>query len=78
MFKGLLSVLEKAVFWFIFLCVAVFFYSVISATVFGILPTSGIVVVLDLIAMLWCFFAGTLPTLYMGALKVKSWFDTYE
>lgn len=75
MFKGLLSVLEKITFWFAFVCVAVFFYSVVSAAFFGLLPTSGVVVVFDLIAILWCFFAGTLPILYLGFMKVRSLFE---
>lgn len=78
MFKGFTVFLEKAAFWFIFFCVSCLVYSVLMAFFFGSLPTDTFLLVFDVIALLWCYFSGTLPILYMGFLKVKSLFDSHE
>lgn len=78
MFKGFTKFLEKSAFWFIFFCVSCLVYSVLMLFLFGSLPRDTVLVVFDVIAILWCYFAGTLPILYIGLLKVKSLFDTHE
>jgi 1,4-dihydroxy-2-naphthoate octaprenyltransferase len=77
MFKSLLGLLEKSAFWFIFICACCLFYSVLAAVLFGSLPSSMIIIGLDLIAIVWCYFAGTLPVIYHGLAKLKQLF-THE
>lgn len=75
MFTGLTALLDKVAFWFIFTCVCCLIYSVIGAFAFGVMPDSAFIIVGDLIAILWCYFAGTLTILYSGLKKIKSLFE---
>ena len=73
MFTNFLKLLEAAAFWFIVVCVCCLVYSLVSVTVFGIVPGMTMIT-LDIIAIMWCYFVGTMPILYLGWTKIKNLF----
>lgn len=72
MFKNVFALLEKIAFWVVYFAVCCLVYSVLTALLFGVVPTNGFVLLMDFFAINWCFFAGTLPLLYVGYQKIKN------